>query len=45
MAENVPWCSGFYDPEANAHFYFSAGDSSTGPGDMWAWRYARGGGK
>lgn len=38
--------SGFYDPETNAHFYFNAGDSSTAPGNMWAWRYAspKGGG-
>ena len=35
------WCSGFYDEQLNAHFYFNAGDSSTRPGDMWVWRYRR----
>jgi hypothetical protein len=48
IPEKVPhWgaSSGFYDPETNAHFYFNAGDSSTEPGNMWAWRYARGGGR
>jgi hypothetical protein len=45
LTTKIDWSasSGFYDPETNAHFYFNAGDSSTDPGNMWAWRYARGG--
>jgi len=33
------WCSGFYDEQLNAHFYFSARDSSAKPGNMWVYRY------
>lgn len=33
--------SAFYDPELNAHFYFSAGDSRTEPGSIWVYRYKR----
>lgn len=31
----------FYDPELNAHFFYDARDSSTKPGDIWAYRYKR----
>lgn len=37
------WCSGFYDEKLNAHFYFSAGDSSRGLGNMWVYRYKKNG--
>ena len=45
LPEKVNWVagSGFYDPELDAHFYFNAGDSDTEPGNMWVYRYARGG--
>ncbi|MFO7899435.1 MAG: hypothetical protein R6V58_10300 [Planctomycetota bacterium] len=33
---------GFRGEKPNAHFYFNAGDSSTRPGDMYAWRYQKG---
>ena len=33
---------GFYSPEVNAHFLYTAGDSREDNGTMWAYRYKNG---